>query len=97
MSIQSVAIIMVDGWATIEVTALLPTIASAIASSRILIADEPSRLLTAKAGLPIDEAVTTLASSGRDVMPPRSNIPTKTRSEERRVGKEGLSKGRIGE
>ena len=76
-SMHRVAIISVEGRATAEVTASRPMKASATASSRTLMAALPRRLLTASAGLPATDEVIVLAISGRDVMPPRSSIPTK--------------------
>lgn len=73
---HSAAIIIVEGRATIEVSALRPTSASATASRKMLIAAEPSRLLIPRAGLPIAAEVIVLASSGSEVIPPNSNMPT---------------------
>lgn len=67
----------VDGRAMKLVMAPRPANGSSAASSRTLMAQLPSRLATARPGLPEPAATPTVATSGRDVMPASSSIPAK--------------------
>ena len=61
------------------VSALLPMIASATASTTAWKATPPSRLLTARRALPPTDAVTLVATSGSDVTKPSSTTPITAR------------------